>query len=141
MTVIILHPTDELKLINFQKEVIGSLYDEKRILYAAAPLWIELDDFEIAEKNQIKKIEIGDIEFSENEIYSRVLIECEKGNICSKLTLVNIYKGESFSQSDRMMISEKIQPVRQLKVFRLGLMQEQGPHTKSISKSVWCKLK
>ena len=141
MTVIILHPTDELKLINFQKEVISSLYNEKRILYASAPLWIELGDFEIAEKNQIKKIEIGDIEFSENEIYSRVLIECENGNITSKLTLVNIYKGETFSQSDRMMISEKIQPVRQLKVFRLGLMQEQGPHTKSICKSVWCKLK
>lgn len=141
MTVIILHPTDELKLINFQKEVIGSLYDENRILYASAPLWIELGDFEIAEKNQIKKIEIGDIEFSENEIYSRVLIVCEKGNITFKLTLVNIYKGETFSQSDRMMISEKIQPVRQLKVFRLGLMQEQGPHTKSISKSVWCKIK
>ena len=141
MTVMILHPTEELKLINFQKEVIEALFENDRILFASAPLWIELGDFELTAKNQIKRIEIGSIEFSEDSIYSQVLIENENGAFSSKLTLVCLHKGRFFSDSDKQKLAQIKMPVRQLKVFRLGIVQEEGACAKSISKSVWCKLK
>ena len=46
---------------------------------------------------------------------------------------------EMFTDEEIDILKEK--PVRQLKVFRLGLVQDEGPCAKSISKSVWCKLK
>ena len=141
MTAIILHPTEELKLITFQKEVINCLFDDDRILYSESPLWISLEDFDIADKKLIKKVELGDIEFSDNSIYVPLLIKKENGNIRSKLTLVNIYKGRAFNDSDIRKVAEKKQPVKELKIFRLGLVQEEGPHAKSISNSVWCKIK
>ena len=141
MTVMILHPTEELKLINFQKEVIEALFENDRILFASAPLWIELGNFELTAKNQIKRIEIGGIEFSEDSIYSQVLIENENGTLSSKLTLVCLHKGKVFSDSDKQKLAQIKMPIRQLKVFRLGIVQEEGACAKSISKSVWCKLK
>ena len=46
-------------------------------MYAAFPLWIELKDFELSEKNTIKKIQIEEIEFTEKNIFYPVKIEIE----------------------------------------------------------------
>ena len=140
MTVIILHQTEELKLITLQKELIHSLYNDSRILLAEYPLWIESGEFELQDKASIKKIEFGEFQVSKNAVSLPVFIVCDKGKIESKLTLVSIYKGNDFSDSDKNTVSQIKEPVKQVKVFRLGLVQDQGPHAKSISKSVWCKL-
>ena len=47
MTVMILHPNDELFFADLQKELIKSLFVEGRIIYSQIPLWIELGDFDI----------------------------------------------------------------------------------------------
>ena len=143
MTVIIPHPTEELNLINFQKEVISSLYKESRILYAEKPLWIdflEKEELKTVAKS-IKSVKFGDFEISDTNIIIPVQIITSEDNIDSKLTLVNIYKGNSFSDEEKNLIRQKKQPVNQLKIFRLGIVQREGPHAKSISKSIWCKLK
>ena len=61
MTVLIMHPNDEIFCADFQKEVIEKLFDNGRTIYSQIPLWIELGNFEINEKAQIKQIEIGEL--------------------------------------------------------------------------------
>ena len=92
MTVIILHPTEELKLIKLQKELINSLYSDSRIITAAYPLWIKLDEFDLQDKASIKKIEFGEFEVDRNTVGLPVFIDCDKGRINSKLTLVILQK-------------------------------------------------
>ena len=139
MTAILMHPNDELFFTDFQKEIITGLYKDGRIIYSKTPLWIELGDFDLKDKSLIQKVLIGELTFSGESIYCPVLIECGQSQIASKLTLVCLHKGKNFTESEISALKEK--PVRQLKVFRLGLVQDEGPHSKSISKSVWCKLK
>ena len=144
MTVIIPHSTEEIRLYDFQKDLISSLFEEGRIMYAAFPLWIELKDFKLSEKNTIKKIQIEEIEFTEKSIFCPVKIEIENKDgfhiAESKIPLIFLNNGRAFSDEDRKITMQKKQPVKQLNVFRLGIVQEEGPHAKSISKSVWCKL-
>lgn len=139
MTVILLHPTDELFFANLQKELTERLFKEDRILYQNTPLWIELGELELDEKKLIKKVEIGEMEICENSVICPVTVILENKQISSKLTLVSVYKGDNILNSE--IAIQKNKPIRQLKVFRLGIMQNEGPHAKSISKSVWCKLK
>ena len=138
MTVLIMHPNDEIFFADFQKELIEILFGEERIIYSQDPLWIELGDFDIKEKAQIKCIEIGELCVSESSVHCPVLIQTEKEKINSKLTLVCLHSGKKFSPEEAASIKQK--PARQLKVFRLGLVQELSPVAKCISKSVWCKL-
>ena len=159
MAVIIMHPTEELKLINFQKEVISELYTEGRILVAARPLWIPLNtvvepvettaeltncevsgSFDEFNHRNFLSIKLGDLEVSDNTIFIPVEIETKESTCISKLTLVRLHKGNSFTDSDYQKLSQKKQPVRQLKVFRLGNEKELSPVSKCISDSKWIKL-
>lgn len=139
MTVIIMHPNDEIFFADIQKELIEKLFDDGRIIYSQFPLWIELGDFDIKEKTQIKCIKFDELYVNDNSVFYPVLIDIGERKIDSKLTLVCLHKGRFFSTQEIEILKQK--PVRQLKVFRLGIVQEQGPHAKSISKSVWCKIK
>ena len=138
MTVLIMHPNDEIFFADFQKELIERLFDDGRIVYSHAPLWIELGDFDLKDKAHIKGVSVGEVCVSDNCVWCPVLIECGGQKIDSKLTLVCLHKGKSFSEKEIADIKQK--PARQLKVFRLGFVQNDGPHAMSISKSVWCKL-
>ena len=139
MNVIILHPTDELFYADFQKELIRTLFEEGRIMCQKVPLWIELNDFALEDKPHLTKVEIGELRTDEKEIYCMVQVTCKERVIHSKLTLVNLLHGKNFSSEEIETLKNK--PARQIKVFRLGIVQDEGPHAKSISKSVWCKLK
>ena len=139
MTVLLLHPTDGLFFANLQKELTECLFKEDRILYQNTPLWIELGELELDEKKLIKKVEIGEMEICENSVICPVTVILENKQISSKLTLVSIYRGDNILNSE--IAKQKNKPIRHLTVFRLGIMQNEGPHAKSISKSVWCKLK
>ena len=142
MTVIIPHPTEELNLINFQKELISALYKEGRILYAERPLWIDFSESEELKSlaKNIQSVNFGELKISDKSIFIPVQIKTSERIVDSKLTLVNIYKDQSFADDDKKLIGQKKQPVNQLKIFRLGLVQAESPHAKSISKSAWCKL-
>ena len=147
MAVIILHLTEELKLIKLQKEIISELFEEGRILYAVKPLWIKIHD-DLApvdsaqeRKNELSKYNIRHIELSENSIFIPVTITTDKAAYNSKLTLVNLHSGRQFTGFDRDKLNKIKQPVRQLKVFRLGNEKELGSSSKCITKSRWIKIK
>ena len=152
MAVIILHPTEELKLIKLQKEIISELFEEGRILYAVKPLWIKIHD-DLApvdsaqerknelSKYNIRQVELDDIELSENSIFIPVTITTDTAAYNSKLTLVNLHSGRQFTGFDRDKLNKIKQPVRQLKVFRLGNEKELGSSSKCITKSRWIKIK
>ena len=147
MKVIILHPTEELLLVNYQKELIKALYSDNRVIFAVSPLWLELPEKDVSSENlkeiskTIRQITFGEIVFDSSKISLSVKIKTSDGTFSSKLSLVSIIKGADFSEEDKNSAAKIKQPVRQLKVFRLGMVQEEGPHAKSISKSVWCKIK
>ena len=147
MKVIILHPTEELLLVNYQKELIKALYSDNRVIFAVSPLWLDLPEKDISSENlkeiskTIRQITFGEIVFDSSKISLTVKIKTSGGAFSSKLSLVSIIKGADFSEEDKNSAAKIKQPVRQLKVFRLGIVQEEGPHAKSISKSVWCKIK
>ena len=92
----------------------------------------------LAEKNKIKKVQIGALEICKNSVICPVTVDLTNTQITSKLTLISLHKGIDFTAKDASELKEK--PVRQLKVFRLGIVADQDPHAKSISKSVWCKI-
>ena len=147
MKVIILHPTEELLLVNYQKELIKALYSDNRVIFAVSPLWLELPEKDVSSENlkefskTIRQITFGEIVFDSSKISLSVKIETSGRAFSYKLSLVSIIKGADFSEEDKNSAAKIKQPVRQLKVFRLGMVQEEGPHAKSISKSVWCKIK
>ena len=138
MKVIILHPSDELKLVSLQKELISELFEDGRILAAARPLWIPAAPVEVFVNHPI---ELDDLETSETSIFIPVRITTDKAEYLSKLTLVNIHSGRPFSGYDRQKLAEIKQPVRQLKVFRLGLEKELSSVSKCITESKWMKIK
>ncbi len=148
MTVIILHPTEEGHLISLQKELINDLYVPNRILYSSYPLWLDFPENDGEGKIDLKElsktiesISFGKLDISDKEIFINFLIKTKNREYTSKLTLVCIHNGPAFSDREIEIIRQKKQPVNQLKIFRLGTVQEEGLHAKSISKSVWCKLK
>ena len=138
MAVIILHPSEELKLSGFQKDLISELFDDKRILVAAKPLWIHLPD--TIQHKSIKSIIFDDLETSAESIFIPVEIETTEGSYTSRLTLVILHSGRQFSGFDRQSLQQKKQPVRQLKVFRLGIEKELSSNSKCITGSKWVKL-
>ncbi len=148
MVVIIPHSTEDLKLISFQKELIDLLFSNDRIIYRTTPLWIELpDDFSAFDKESLKAcsknvqlVELGEVEIEKDNIYIPVKLKTVNCTADSKLTLVRLHSGNIFSDIDLKSIRQKKQPVRQLKIFRLGIVQAEGPHAKSISDFAWCKL-
>ena len=140
MAVIIPHPTEELRLYELQKELIKDLYEEGRIMNAAFPFWIEAPAIDLNNKKAISKVELKEIQIEEKCIYYPVTVDYDGKIIETSLPLIFLHRGKNFSDKDKKIVIEKKQPVNQLKIFRLGLVQDQGPHAKSISKSVWCKL-
>lgn len=144
MAVLILHPTEELIFTKLQKELISELFEDGRILVAAKPLWIHwLNDttFGLLNNRNISKVELGDFEFSEFSIYVPVTITIDSEQYSSKLTLVNLHNGRQFNDIDRQIISKIKQPVRHLKVFRLGIEKELSSVSKCITESKWIKIK
>ena len=138
MTVLIMHPNDEIFFADLQKELTAFLYKDGRIIYSQNSLWIELGDFDLSEKSKIKQVLLGELCVCENSVYCPVQIKCNDKNITSKLTLVCLHKGKGFSSDEVAALKQK--PVRPLKVFRLGIEKELSSSSKCITESKWIKL-
>ena len=139
MTALIMHPNDEIFFTDFQKEITASLYEKGRIIYSQSPLWIELGDFNLKDKSQIKQVLVGQLCLSDNSVYCPVEIKCADRKISSKLTLVCLHKGKSFTEAELAPLKEK--PERQIKVFRLGVEKELSSISKCITESKWIKVR
>ena len=167
MTVIIPHPTEELIFAKLQKELISELFEDERIMIAEKPLWIPViecsrsecieitgvsencgfDDggFDTASgllnHRVIVGVDVGGLEICENSVFIPVTISTKSGQVNSKLTLVRLHKGRTFDKSDSEKLAKIKQPVRQLKIFRLGNEKELSSVSKCIIESKWIKIK
>jgi len=170
MTVIIPHPTEELIFAKLQKEIISELFEDGRIMIAEKPLWIpvntviECSRSECIEITGVSKncgfddggfdtasgllnhrvivgVDVGGLEICENSVFIPVTISTKSGQVNSKLTLVRLHKGRTFGKSDSEKLAKIKQPVKQLKVFRLGNEKELSSVSKCIVESKWIKIK
>ena len=145
MTVIIPHPTEELKLIQLQKELISGLNNSHRTFYANPCLWIELSDIHADSKaalkniaNQIKKLQVEELVWDEKEVFLNVEIVFNEDVVKSKLHLLTLYSGDAITEQDFSSIKS---PITSLKIFRIASSADYSEKVKSIEESVWVKLK
>ncbi len=170
MTVIIPHPTEELIFAKLQKELISELFEDGRIMIAEKPLWIPVNTVIECSRSEcieitgvsedcgfddggfdtssgllnhrvIVGVDVGGLEICENSVFIPFTISTKSGQVNSKLTLVRLHKGRTFDKSDSEKLAKIKQPVRQLKVFRLGNEKELSFVSKCIVESKWIKIK
>ena len=170
MTVIIPHPTEDLIFAKLQKELISELFEDERIMIAEKPLWIPVNTVIECSRSEcieitgvsencgfddggfdtasgllnhrvIVGVDVGGLEICENSVFIPVTISTKSGQVNSKLTLVRLHKGRTFGKSDSEKLAKIKQPVRQLKIFRLGNEKELSSVSKCIIESKWIKIK
>ena len=142
MVVIVPHPTEELRLIKYQKELIRSLFTPGALIYAHQPLWITTT-FESVEqaKKEIKSVTVLAPEYEENGegVFCPVKIETLGGD-CLDSRLDFICGLPRFARNDTAIhTNEDIFPLS-LKIFRLGECTSPSPNVYELSSTVWKKL-
>ncbi len=142
MVVIVPHPTEELRLIKYQKELIRSLFTPGALIYAHQPLWITTT-FESVEqaKKEIKSVTVLAPESDENAegIFCPVKIETLGGD-CLESKLDFICGLPRFARNDTAIhTNEDLFPLS-LKIFRLGECTSPSPNIYELSNVVWKKL-
>lgn len=140
--VIIPHPTEQIKLIKFQKQLISELNDSNTIYYSFLPLWIELNSnlFQSEDQKDLKliskkitSIDLIEILNTDKDIGIKIIIKTDSKEIECYLPLLKLYKGPS-KKSDWQI------PVKKIKIFRLGIPEDFYENSKAIKDFVWCKL-
>ena len=156
MVVIVPHPTEELRLIKYQKELIRSLFTPGALIYAHQPLWITTT-FESVEqaKKEIKSVTVLAPEYEENGegVFCPVKIETLGGDclesrlnfICGLPRRLTAPRNDERSvtpchceRSAAIHTNEDIFPLS-LKIFRLGECTSPSPNVYELSSTVWKK--
>lgn len=145
MIVIIPHPTEELKLIKLQKQLISALNKNGTVYYSSTPLCIDLQACspELPVKPQLKTAadSITDISFlrliADKDISIEVTINTKEGTLQKTLPFLKHYKGPVVLQAD---IDAFILPFKELRIFRIAKKNLPSPVSSAIADSVWKKL-
>jgi len=159
MLTLLFNPNDELKLINYSKEVLRKLTKENQTFYISYPLWISLADKSYTKEElkafakTIKGLYIEEALFNETSLYCPVKIITEEKTIYSSLTLLKKYSFSASEACDKAPQStnnkeekkitaeeNKINFPMQLKIFRIANAIEISKNTKALSDFVWKKL-
>ena len=139
--VIVPHPTEELKLIKYQKELIGRLFRPGALIYAHQPLWIPTSFTSLQEaKENIAGVTLTGFEYDEKEecIICPVKIRTAGGDFMeSKLEYIHGLPRHSVPRNDAAI--HDIFPMP-LKIFRLGECTSPSPGVYELSNAVWKKL-
>lgn len=145
MITLLFHPTEELKLINFQKELIADLNTKTQIFYGQTPLFINLPFLNSQTNYDLKQISksITQITLSnpiqkEKDIIIPVKISTNEQTFFSNLFLLHQLKGEVTELGN--YLNKKKSPVENLKIFRLGIINKISNNTFEIEKIAWKKL-
>lgn len=166
MTVIVLHPSDELKILNISKQISTFLSSNSIITYRNTPLWIPFfqtqfqfsfdDDLQTdsLEKttnlkelaNKISNIQIHSPQINDDIIFCPVTITFNKQDFFTKLIISKIYnqKTENTDLSNTEILQKKIAASEtfpmQLKIFRFAKQIQLSKNSFSLSDFVWKKL-
>ncbi|MBO4532332.1 MAG: hypothetical protein J5726_01350 [Treponema sp.] len=150
MIVITPHPTEELKLIKYQKELIRRLFTPGALIYAHQPLWIpaQFESIEQAKK-EIKSVTVLAPEYDENGegVFCPVRIQTVGGE-CLESKLDYIHGLPRFARNDEHCHCERSAAIHTnedlfplpLKIFRLGECTSPSPNVYELSSTVWKKL-
>ena len=152
MLVVIPHPSENLKLIKLQKNMISALVKKGFSVYRQLPLWIPLyDDAQYSEAKNKKEVlktagkELKEI-IIENAFYSpeaaqlKLKITIKTNASCIEKEMPFIHFTEktapetSASFSELLSLPEKII----LKIFRIGISGQEGK-AHFIKEAVWIK--
>ncbi len=140
-TVIVPHPTEELKLIKYQKELVRRLFTPGTLVYAHQPLWIPVDFKSVQEaKEKITGVTLTGVEYDEKRecFICPVKIGTVDGTcLKSKLDFIHGLPRRSAPRNDAAI--HDIFPMP-LKIFRLGECTSPSPGVYELSNAVWKKL-
>ncbi len=159
MIVISLHPTEELKLIKYQKELVRCLFSPGALIYAHQPLWIPTTFTSIQKaKDNITGVTLTGVEYDEKEerVICPVKISTIGGDYLeSKLDFIHRLPRHSVPRNDgafsapgnsshcersaAIHINNDLFPLP-LKIFRLGECTSPSPGVYELSNVVWKKL-
>ena len=142
MLVIILHPSQEIKLSQLIKELSGFCAKKGATTYKKVPLWIPLP------QNKTMDDKITDLQLllpqqKNDEILCPVQITYEDGKYFTELTLQGfLHKTKEDFVSDFLTMNKSAAEIfpMQIKVFRLGNTVDITRNAKAIAESEWRKI-
>ena len=153
MIVISLHPTEELKLIKYQKELVRCLFSPGALIYAHQPLWIPTTFTSVQEaKDNITGVTLTGLEYDEKSKMIVCIGEValrEPHGPQKKSGSLSLSKGHSkfpllHLEGDIPNVQAVLQDTQlfplPLKIFRLGECTSPSPGVYELKNVVWKKL-
>ena len=137
------HPTEELKLIKYQKELVRRLFTPGTLVYAHQPLWIPTNFTSVQEaKEKITGVTLTGVEYDEKNKMVMCVGEVEGGSLSlskghSKFPLLHL-KGD-IPNVQAVLQDTQLFPLP-LKIFRLGECTSPSPGVYELKNTVWKKL-
>jgi hypothetical protein len=142
MVVIILHPSQEIKINHLIKELSGFCAKKEAVTYKKLPLWIYLPQNKTIE-DKIIGVQMLLPQQKDDEIVCPVLINYEDEEYKTELTLQRfLNKPDEDFVSDFLMMNKTATEMfpMQIKVFRTGNTVDITRNAKAIAESEWRKI-
>ena len=135
------HPTEELKLIKYQKELVRRLFTPGTLVYAHQPLWIPTNFTSVQEaKEKITGITLTGMEYDEKNkmvvCVGEVALREPQG---PQFILPFIHLEGDIPNVQAVLQDTQLFPLP-LKIFRLGECTSPSPNVYELSNVVWKKL-
>lgn len=143
MVVIILHPSQEIKINHLIKELSGFCAKKGATTYKKVPLWIPLPQNKTME-DKIIGVQMLLPQQKDDEIVCPVLINYEDEEYKTELTLQRfLNKPDEDFVSDFLTMNKSAAEMfpMQIKVFRLGNTVDISKTAQALTDSTWRKLK
>ena len=142
MLVIILHPSQEIKISRLIKDLSGFYAKKGAVAYRKLPLWIPLPENKSIE-DKITGLQLLLPRQKDDEIVCPVLITYEDGEYQTEVSLQGfLQKPKEDFLSDFWMMNKAAAEMfpMEIKVFRIGNTVDISRNAKAITDSVWKKL-
>ena len=142
MVVIILHPSQEIKINRLIKELSGFCAKKQAVTYRKLPLWIPLPENKTIE-DKITGVQLLLPQQKNDEIVCPVQIIYEDEEYQTELTLQRfLHKPNEDFVSDFLMMNKAAAEMfpMQIKIFRIGNKVDISRNAKAVSYSEWRKL-
>ena len=142
MVVIILHPSQEIKINHLIKELSGFCAKKEAVTYRKLPLWIYLPQNKTIE-DKITGIQMLLPQQKDDEIVCPVLINYDDEEYKTELTLQRfLNKPDEDFVSDFLMMNKAAAEMfpMQITVFRTGNTVNITRNAKAIAESEWRKI-
>lgn len=149
MLALILNPNDELKLIEYSKNLAEKLTTTDYSFYTAFPLWSIIDKNKTFKRDELKEFSKSILEarldaplYEDNSLYLPLHLDTGAIKIDKRLTLLKAYSKKDTAlelSTDINIFSEENFPM-QLKIFKIANVIKLSKNSKALSDFVWKKL-